>query len=337
MEEQFTGGPLISVIVPVFNAENYLRRCLDSILGQTYTNLEIILVDDGSTDQSGAICDEYYSRNSRIRLIHQENKGLGEARNAGIDIATGKLITFVDSDDWLELNAYELMTKCMEHYQCDIVTCGRFYQSDSSVRYDFCLEEGVLIRSREEFIKRFLLFDGLNMAAWDKLYKAELFENIRYPKGYLMCEDYVPAYQLLNKADSIYLCGQPLYHYYKHPGSITASGFNDRSMGPAIYGQQVSSLVRETHPGLKNEAVMFEVEALLYELEIIKNGRGSRKAKRAVRRQLKQIDFGENPYLSKGSKVFLRFIIYGLDVPYLKLYRFLSNHPAGKKLLKQFR
>ena len=337
MGEMSGERPLISVIVPVYNAENYLRRCLDSIIGQTYANLEIILVDDGSTDRSGAICEEYRGNDSRICLIHQENKGLGEARNTGIDIATGSLLAFVDSDDWLEPKTYEIMADFMTQFQCDIVTCGRFDQTDTSVDYSYCQNDGVLIQSKDELIRRFLLSDGLDMAAWDKLYRAELFENIRYPKGHLMCEDFVPAYRILNKAESAYLCGLPLYHYYKHPNSITTSDISERLMGPAVYGPQVAQMVREEHPEMKNEADAFEIRTLMYGIQHINTSGGSKKAKKAIRAKLKQTDFKENPYFTKGYKTHICFTIYGLDIPYLALYRFLFKHSTGRKLLHLFR
>ena len=328
----------ISVIVPVYNVAPYLERCLDSIIHQTYDNLEIILVDDGSTDQSGAICDAWAQKDSRIRVIHQENKGLGEARNAGLDIATGSLIAFVDSDDWLELNAYEIMEGCIARYHCDIVACGRFDQSDTFIDYSFCLDEGVLIQPREEIIRRFLLNDGFDVASWDKLYPAELFKDIRYPKGHMMCEDFVPTYKLLNKADSIYLCGQPLYHYYKRLGSITAAPtFTENAVGPVVYGPQIARMAREAYPELKIEADVFEIKALRYQIDIINDRHGPGKMKKDIRAQLKQMDFAEIPYLSKGLKTYIRFIILGFDVPYLKLYHFVSKHRFGQKLLQLFR
>src|SRR5699024_4494271 len=115
---------LISVIVPVYNVEKYVRRCIDSICGQTYSNLEIILIDDGSTDSSGKICDEMAAKDGRISVIHQENKGLSQARNAGLDQAKGEYIAFVDSDDYLSLNMYECLLKSLKENNADVVRCA---------------------------------------------------------------------------------------------------------------------------------------------------------------------------------------------------------------------
>ena len=342
MGEMSGTGPLISVIVPVYNTEAYLRKCLDSIIGQTYSNLEIILVDDGSTDQSGVICDEYSVRDDRIRVIHQDNRGLGGARNAGIDIATGSLLAFVDSDDWLEMNAYEVMTACMAQYSCDIVTCGRKVVNDTGfLFYDMCLDEGVLLQPNEEIVRRFLLNDSLNMTAWDKLYKTELFDGVRYPTGYLMSEDFVPGYRLLSRAKSVYLSGQPLYNYNKRQGSITMMPFSENLKGPAVYAPLVAEMVKKDYPELWEEAELFEMKAFLYVLNMMaecpaadrKKYKNFDADKQLLRSQMKQKlrDVDANHYISRGEKVLIHFTAYGLDVPYMKLYHFFFNQRSGEK------
>ena len=126
--------PLLSVIIPVYKVEKYLRRCLDSIVNQTYKNLEIILVDDGSPDNSGKICDEYAQNDKRIKVIHQKNKGQGAARNTGIIAANGELITFVDSDDWIENNTYEIMVSKLLQYELDIIKCAIVETDGSKIK-----------------------------------------------------------------------------------------------------------------------------------------------------------------------------------------------------------
>ena len=121
--------PLLSVIIPVYNVEDYVARCVDSVLNQTYGNLEVILVDDGAKDSSGDICDTLALKDSRVRVIHKENGGLSSARNVGLDMATGEYITFVDSDDWLEADGYEHLMELMERYQVKLV-CGGNYDVD---------------------------------------------------------------------------------------------------------------------------------------------------------------------------------------------------------------
>ena len=340
--------PLISVIVPVYNTEAYLRKCLDSIIGQTYSNLEIILVDDGSTDQSGAICDEYSARDARIRVIHQENRGLGRARNAGIDIATGSLLAFVDSDDWLEMNAYEVMTACMAQYSCDIVTCGRKVVDETGfLFYDMCLDEGVLIQSGEETIRRFLLQDGMDMAAWDKLYKAELFDGVRYPSGHLVCEDCIAGYQVMSRANAVCLSGLPLYNYNRRQESITMTPFSEKNMGPTVYAPQVAEMARKAYPKLHKEANAFEIRAFLYVLYSMdinpaadqKKFKSYDAERKLIRDQLKQKirDIDENPYVRPGEKMLIYFTVRGLDVPYVKLHHLICDNRFWKKLRRSVR
>ncbi len=343
MGEASEDRPLISVIVPVYNTEEYLRKCLDSIVGQTYSNLEIILVDDGSTDQSGLICDEYSVMDSRIRVIHQENKGLGEARNAGIDVVTGSLMAFVDSDDWIEPDTYEFMEACMAQYSCDIVICGRKVVDETGVLfYEMCLDEGVLVQPGEEVVRRFLLNANLNMAAWDKLYKTELFDDIHYPSGHLMSEDYIPAYRVLSRTKSVFLSGRPLYNYNKRKGSITMMPYSEKTIGPAVYAPRIAKMAREKYPQLHEEADLFEIKAFLYVLYMMeecpaadrKKNESYDADKKKIRRQLKQKlrEVDANHYLTPGEKVLIHFTAHGLDVPYIKLHQLIFDNRAGGKL-----
>ena len=167
---------LISVIVPVYNVEKYLDRCMKSILQQTYHRLEIILVDDGSTDASAAMCDAYARRDSRIRVVHKQNGGLSDARNAGLELAAGDYIGYVDSDDWIEPDMYEYLLENALKYQADIAVCGRVERYvDKEVVRGFSEIE---VLAREPALKYLLQNDLLQNYAWDKLYKQELFQDL---------------------------------------------------------------------------------------------------------------------------------------------------------------
>lgn len=220
--------PLISVIVPVYNVEAYLSRCVDSILAQTYKNLEIILVDDGSTDNCGNLCDEYAQRDPRIRVIHKTNGGLSSARNAGIDVAAGEYLGFVDSDDWISAEMYETLYSLIEKYKVSLAFGGRFdYSSRSHVEtIGLCpLKEEVI--SGEEVVRRIFTWDQLDSAAWDKLYHRDLFADIRYPIG-LIGEDVPTTYRLAMKAEKAVACPLPFYHYFHREGSISMTPVTDR-------------------------------------------------------------------------------------------------------------
>lgn len=230
-------NPLISVIVPVYKVEPYLKQCLDSIVNQTYTNLEIILVDDGSPDKSPAICDEYASRDSRIAVIHKENGGLSEARNAGLDICKGEYISFVDSDDWIETNCIEILFDFAQKEHADLVIASHketmldsttFLQQDENIPNTFSKA------SSHELLLQLCQRDCPNLnSAWGKLFKKELFTSIRFPKGKLY-EDMYVNYRLYFLCKNVYYTHQQLYNYRLRSGSITRSNINPVPMIEAL-------------------------------------------------------------------------------------------------------
>ena len=208
----------ISIIVPIYNVDKYLNKCLDSIINQTYDNLEIILVDDGSTDKCPLICDEYKNIDSRIIVIHKDNKGLSSARNAGLDIATGDLIGFVDSDDFLELDMYEILKSNMDKYLSDIAICD-FKKVDKKTKVHSFSKNEFSITGKDKFLYIHNEYSSVAVVAWNKLYKRELFDNIRYKEGKLY-EDRFIIYELLEKAKSISYILKPLYNYVYREDSI---------------------------------------------------------------------------------------------------------------------
>lgn len=184
---------LVSVIIPVFNVASYLKEAIESIVNQTYTKLDIIIIDDGSVDGSGRICDEYAQRDHRVRVIHQENKGLSSARNVGLDLANGAIISFLDSDDAFCPNMIQKMLEQMEQNKVDIVVCGYSVHTtqermkpDKHVNTD---TQGIVIEKRESF--RRILNGIIDTAVWNKLYKKEIWENLRFPDGYVYEGTYI--------------------------------------------------------------------------------------------------------------------------------------------------
>ncbi|WP_026885786.1 glycosyltransferase family 2 protein [Clostridium beijerinckii] len=221
---------LISVIVPVYNVEKYLPQCIDSILNQTEKNLEIILVDDGSLDNSGKICDEFSKKDDRIVVIHKKNNGLSSARNAGLEIAKGNYIGFVDSDDWLDKSMYEILLKLLKENNSDISCCDFLKTANS---------DGSIPHIDNEIINSYNNIESLNnfyndlytqtVVAWNKLYKRELFKDISYPVGKIH-EDEGTTYKLYYKANKITYTNRPLYYYRITPNSITTSKFNKKRL-----------------------------------------------------------------------------------------------------------
>ena len=196
---------MISVIIPVYNVSSFLPRCLDSVLRQEHI-LEIILVDDGSTDDSGSLCDRYAAKDSRITVIHKQNGGLSSARNAGLDVARGKYVAFVDSDDFLEEDCYRLLLSAAQTHNAPLVCAGRFDLDGGTgeKQVGLCPEKDEVIDGKE-LAKRIFTWDHVDSAAWDKLYERRLFEGIRYPEG-MICEDVPVTYRLALRAGRARVC-----------------------------------------------------------------------------------------------------------------------------------
>lgn len=200
----------ISVIVPVYKVESYLRQCVDSIINQTYKNLEILLVDDGSPDNCPQICDEYASNDQRIKVIHKHNGGQSEARNKALDIATGDYISFVDSDDWLAPNMYETLMSKISEKTCDIGMCARYVVTGKKITVDSALSED-MIKTKEE-VMPIILKDIIGSQPWDKIYKKELWDGIRFPVGRVY-EDIATLYLVFEKCHHFCYINTPLYYY----------------------------------------------------------------------------------------------------------------------------
>lgn len=219
---------LISVVVPIYNVENYLSNCIDSILSQTYKNLEIILVDDGSPDNCGKIIDGYAAKDSRIVVIHKQNGGLSDARNAGIDIAKGKYITFVDSDDYISADALQYLYSLIKDNNAQI-SIGKLRKTSILDDSYTDIHNETFIMNNYDSIREMLYAKYFSTAAPAKLYETDLFEGIRYPYK-KFSEDLFTTYLLLEKASLIAYGSKTIYYYYSRPGSITKSGFSKKQL-----------------------------------------------------------------------------------------------------------
>lgn len=221
---------LISIIIPVYNIEKYLKNCLDSVCNQTYTSLQIILVDDGSTDSSGDICDQYARHDNRILVIHKENGGLSDARNAGMRVVEGAYIGFVDGDDWIEPDMYENMLEFCKKYDLDVIA-ARF------------IEERIDDVSKDQYSGVFEVFSGIQMleinlygkgnrlvsnAVWDRLYKRELLQGLLFPKGKCY-EDICFTTEVFLRADKCGYWDRGIYHYRIREDSIMGMGGRNKT------------------------------------------------------------------------------------------------------------
>ncbi len=210
---------MISIIVPVYKVEPYLPKCIESIINQTYHDLEIILVDDGSPDQCGVICEEYAKKDNRIRVFHTENKGLSAARNYGIERACGEYIGFVDSDDWIEPNMYEVLLKTAKESCSEIVQCGYFRDSFSTSTISHVTME----RTYTSIEALQALIQGeISPGVWNKLWKKECFARILFPEGHVF-EEIATVYKLFDSIRTVTSVSRELYHYVRREGSIVTS------------------------------------------------------------------------------------------------------------------
>lgn len=225
--------PLVSVIVPCYNVEQYLPQCIDSILNQTYQNLEVWLVDDGSPDRCGEICDEYAKKDARIKVINKKNGGLADARNVALDVMTGEYVVFVDSDDYISPTHIEGLYHLIEKYGADVSvnTFCSFYEGSSPNPSPKSTKDWVLDGLHAAEIMFYQ--EHFDTTAWGKMYKASLFDGIRYPQG-LLFEDLPTTYRLLLKANKVVFNDEQSYFYLLRSNSIEGAAFSPHKLDSGL-------------------------------------------------------------------------------------------------------
>lgn len=275
----------ISIIVPCYNVASYLRRCVDSILNQTYSNFELILVDDGSKDKTGILCDELCQLDARIKVIHKKNGGLSDARNAGIDIATGDFLAFVDGDDYLEINAYELMVTEMQDADVSLVSAG-IITEDISGNVNILMNETKVKLSREEAFAN-LLCNNRTIAhsSCNKLFRRQLFGQLRYKKG-IIYEDMQILPKILDICEKVVLLNVPVYHYIKRSGSITENAFSRWKYEGSKIADEVVDICKKKYSSLVPYAYYYKIDAVnkMYEELILSVNRKEYKKEELILR-----------------------------------------------------
>lgn len=227
---------LISVIIPVYKAEKYLEKCLECVTGQTYRNLEIILVDDGSPDQSGAICEKFVKKDARIRVIHKENGGAATARNAGLDIMTGEYVAFIDADDYMESDYIQTLYETLKEKNAQVSICG-FQTIDENgnpvvidslhTEENASIDDTIEVFTGNEIILQDLQGHWEHVAPWGKLYDAKLFEGVRYPH-WPAYEDEQVFIRVFDKVRTAAAGKKKLYYYVQHTGSLMNTAYNEK-------------------------------------------------------------------------------------------------------------
>ncbi len=268
---------LVSVIVPIYNVEEYLPKCVDSIIAQKYTNLEILLIDDGSPDRSGEIADSYAEKDKRIHVIHKKNGGLSDARNAGIDVALGDYLVFIDSDDYVHSEMISRMMEAVKNTSSDMAVCAvksvkenEMLTSDSEIgNYEITVIERMEKRTEYFFEKHCVEFN----VAWNKLYPARFFKKIRYPFGKIH-EDEFTTWKILEMAERVVYIGEPLYFYVQRETSIMGEKFSmKRFMRLEAYDERIDRYLKtDNRIWLEKILFLYRLFLLEYAKEMRKNG-----------------------------------------------------------------
>ncbi|MCU7212138.1 glycosyltransferase family 2 protein [Turicibacter sanguinis] len=262
--------PVVSIVVPIYNVENYVRKCIDSIISQTYQNIEIILVNDGSTDQSGQIISSYLEVDKRIRIFHKENGGLSDARNYGMRYITGEYVLFVDSDDWIDKSFVESLVNVSLIEAADIVQCGFYYTYDECLEYDnrwFNENDPYYVLNHHEAMKELIQNERIKNFAWGKLFKASLLHDIPFEKGVLF-EDIFWMHQVFARIEKYVLIHQPLYFYRQRMDSIVAQ-YRIKNLD-LIRGQiERKEFVVNYYPSLISEQDKIIVQSMLIHFNLL--------------------------------------------------------------------
>lgn len=310
---------LISVIIPVYKVEEYLDRCVESIQKQTYQNLEIILVDDGSPDNCGKMCDEYEKKDPRIKVIHKENGGLSDARNAGIEIATGEYIAFVDSDDFVSNDYIEYMYQMLIENNAKLAISGIM-----NVWKDTLITEGVHTNTQvltpKETFENLLFAKGIEVSAYGKLYHKSLWKENRFPKGKVY-EDTAIMYKIIEEAKQIVYGDKKCYYYIARVGSISKQpGFNKNEEDYIAHTEQMLRFIEEKYPELQIAIHRFDVYAKFRILRMLiytkpRNKNMEKEYVANIKKYRKQVFFcNQTPKRDK-----IAIILLSLGLPIFKL------------------
>ena len=316
-------GPRISVIVPVYQAEKYLKECVESILRQTFRDLEVILVDDGSRDESPAICDAFARKDPRVRVIHQENGGVSVARNVGVAAAESEYLGFVDSDDVILPQMYEQLLFAAEKYGAEVTCCG--FQVSNGVRI---LETKAMAPEKaytpEEALREMFLSREMHVVLWNKLYRSETLKKVHFPEGETY-EDGAVMYRILGDCERVAHCGACGYIYRKGQPSITKNAAYLRMKREVLANLAACrAYVEEKYPALGGELSAYELETLYYVAAKYIQGGGSARAPeyREVCRRIRE-RFSEavrHPGWGLRKKMQVVLLLAGLYGPLWRTY-----------------
>lgn len=315
-EENFVAGK-ISIIIPVYNVKEYLDKCIQSVVLQTYRNIEIIIVDDGSNDGSELICDEWGKKDNRIRVFHKKNGGLADARNFGLMNAKGEFVGFIDSDDYIKSDMYENLFAAMEE-EVDIACCGTvIVYPDKFGRkpdiYDKAPQK--LVMNNSDAMKELLMLRYLSFSACDKLFRRNLFDNITFPIGKI-CEDIPTIYYIVKKSRNVVNIGENKYFYFYREGSLSRKKFEIGRMSYVTFARDICQDIRICYPSLNKVAEAMYIKnvvSVIHEIENSNEINKYRKIKKKLIKVLERMQFRifPNQYiLSEMKKDIIKLIMW---------------------------
>lgn len=310
-------NPLISVIVPIYNVEKYLARCVDSIVNQTYKNLEIILVNDGSPDLCPQMCDDYAEKDSRIKVVHKKNGGLSDARNAGMAVAKGEYISFIDSDDYVSDDFFECLLDVMNKENSDIAECSvvKLYEDN---RFDeFSDDLSVKTYDTQDAMSALIAENPFHQHVWNKLYKTELVRDIPYAVGKLN-EDEFWTYQVFGRANKVSKFNKTMYYYFQRSSSIMGVGYNIRRLDALEGKANRQKYIENNFPELSTQAkidlygsCMFAYQSVLKFM----SGADKKKALELIRkyRKMYNLSFDEIKLADKSARKYFYLAKFNFD------------------------
>lgn len=262
--------PKVSVVVPIYKVEKFLNRCIKSILNQTYKNLEVILINDGSPDRCGEIVEGYARIDKRVKVVHKDNGGLSEARNTGMEKVTGEFTVFVDSDDWLDSKMVEELINTSQRFQADIVQSAFYYAHDDYLLFDqrvYSIQGAPVVLDRHSLMHELVRNERVKNFAWGKLYKTELIKDIPFKKGVLF-EDVFWAHQVMHRVDVFVLINNPLYYYFQRSDSIVAT-YSKRNLDILVGLKERHEFIKINYPQIINESYREILKASLIHYNLL--------------------------------------------------------------------
>lgn len=300
----------VSVIVPIYNVEKYLDRCVNSIINQTYTNLEIILVDDGSPDNCPNLCDDWAKKDSRIKVIHKENGGLSDARNAGLDICTGDYVTFVDSDDLIDEKFVEVLLNIAKNKNAEIVSCGVKRFKDTIEKNENKVVEIKEYSSTKAIANTYKTADMEFVISCAKLFKSDIFDNLRFKVGVIHEDEFVIHY-IFDKVNKFVVTNQELYYYFYNDNSITIGSFKLKRIDILRALQDRAEYLKQNYLELYKEsfATFFVYRCIDIFFEIPKDFKEKKLAQKLTKQYFNLAYKGLKGIKSPSKKRFLIFKI----------------------------